>query len=78
MGEYRRLATIGRSFGIDGSLLTPEETKNLFPFINEKIIEGGLYIPGCGIVDPKALSEALIRSAQAHGAKVRVLCNSLI
>lgn len=70
MGEYRRLKTIGGSFGIESFLLTPSETKSKFPFINEQIIEGSLYIPGCGVVNPQALCQGLVQAATQSGAKV--------
>lgn len=70
MGEYRRLITIGRSFGIESQLLSPSETKSKFPFINDEIIEGSLYIPGSGVVNPQPLCQGLIQEAVKNGAKV--------
>lgn len=70
MGEYRRLITIGRSFGIESTFLSPSETKSKFPFINEEIIEGSLYIPGSGVVNPQALCQGLVQAATQNGAKV--------
>lgn len=64
------MITIGRSFGIDSELLTPLETKYKFPFINDQIIEGSLYIPGSGVVNPESYCEALAKAAQTNGAKV--------
>lgn len=70
LGEYRRLITIGRSFGIESQLLSPSETKSKFPFINEEIIEGSLYIPGSGVVNPQPLCQGLIQEAVKNGAKI--------
>ena len=72
INEYRRLITIGRSFGIESELLTPLETKYKFPFVNDQIIEGSLYIPGSGVVNPEAYCESLVKAATKNGAKVSV------
>jgi len=32
-------------------LLTPQEVKQLVPFLNEELIVGGFYTPGAGVVD---------------------------
>ncbi len=72
MNEYRRLATIGRSFNIDSELLSPSETVSKFPLINKEIIRGSLYIPGSGVVNPLMLCQALIQAATKNGAKVSV------
>lgn len=73
MKEYRRLKTIGRSFGIESELLNPEETKSKFLFINDKIIQGSLFISGCGVVDSKALCQGYIQAAMKKGARVSFL-----
>ncbi|XP_066993512.2 sarcosine dehydrogenase, mitochondrial isoform X2 [Anabrus simplex] len=75
LDEYRRLATVGRSFGVDSSILTPEETKKVFPLLDENVIHGSLYCPGDGVVDPAMLCTALTRSATQAGAKVIENCS---
>ncbi|KAJ9576455.1 hypothetical protein L9F63_006668, partial [Diploptera punctata] len=74
MDEYRRLCTLGVSFGIESSVLDPEETKKLFPLIDSDVIEGSLYSPGDGVVDPKKLCAALTHSAIKSGAQVIENC----
>jgi Glycine/D-amino acid oxidases (deaminating) len=70
LDEYRRLATLGVSFGIESSILDPEETKKIFPLIDADVIQGSLYSPGDGVVDPSKLSNALKQSAIKGGAQV--------
>ncbi|KDR18080.1 Sarcosine dehydrogenase, mitochondrial, partial [Zootermopsis nevadensis] len=74
LDEYRRLATMGVSFGIESSILDPEETKKVFPLIDADVIQGSLYSPGDGIVDPSKLSEALTQSAIKGGGQVLEKC----
>jgi sarcosine dehydrogenase len=74
MDEYRRLATIGVSFGIESHILGPAEMQKLFPLINPEVIAGGLYSPGDGVVDPAMLCAALRKGATVGGGKVIVLC----
>jgi sarcosine dehydrogenase len=70
MNEYRRLSTIGVSFGIESHILDPAETQKLFPLINPDVIVGSLYSPGDGVVDPAMLCAALIKAATNGGGKV--------
>jgi sarcosine dehydrogenase len=73
MNEYRRLSTIGVSFGIESHILDPAETQKLFPLINPDVIVGSLYSPGDGVVDPAMLCTALTKAATNKGGKV-LLC----
>lgn len=74
LDEYRRLATMGVSFGIESSILDPEETKKIFPLIDADVIQGSLYSPGDGVVDPSKLSNALKQFAIKGGAQVVENC----
>ena len=56
LDEYKRLQTLGRSFGIDSYVLGPEETKKLYPLMNVNDIYGTLYSPGDGSIDPAGLA----------------------
>jgi len=52
MQELARRVASARSWGIEPvSLLTPEEIKQLVPFINEELILGGFHSPSAGVVD---------------------------
>ncbi|GLH06647.1 uncharacterized protein GBIM_12121 [Gryllus bimaculatus] len=74
LDEYRRLATIGQTFGVESHILSPEETKKVFPLIDENVIHGTLYCPGDGVVDPAMLCNALTRSAVKAGGKFIESC----
>jgi sarcosine dehydrogenase len=60
---------MGVSFGIESSILDPEETKKVFPLIDADVIQGSLYSPGDGVVDPCKLSTALTQSAIKGGGQ---------
>src|SRR5205085_7614455 len=52
MQELTRRMASAKAWGIEpASLLNPEEVLELVPFINHKLILGGFYTPGCGVVD---------------------------
>jgi len=72
--EYKRLCTVGKVMGIDSYVLSPEETKQLYPLMNVDDIYGTLYSPMDGTIDPHGLCTALSRSATRAGAKVIENC----
>ena len=73
LDEYKRLGTIAKPFGIETYVLSPEETKKLYPLMNVDDIYGTLYSPGDGTIDPNGLCQALTRSATRAGCKVSLV-----
>jgi len=71
LDEYRRLATAGRSFGIESQMLDPAESRELFPLIDERALAGSLFCPGDGTVDPTGLCAALTKAAKSSGGRVK-------
>src|SRR3981081_1143333 len=52
MQELTRRMASAKTWGIEPvSLLTPDQDKELVPFINEQLIIGAFYTPGAGVVD---------------------------
>lgn len=74
LDEYKRLMTIGKAFGIESYVLSPKDTKKLYPLMNVDDLYGTLYSPGDGTVDPAGFCTALTRAATATGAKVIEKC----
>ena len=72
MDEYKRLHTFGKFFGIESHVLSPEETKKLYPLMNVTDIYGTLYSPADGTIDPNGICQATTRFAKQKGAKVKV------
>lgn len=74
LDEYKRLMTIGKAFGIESYVLSPSETKKLYPLMNVDDLYGTLYSPGDGTVDPAGFCVSLVRAATKSGAKVIEKC----
>jgi len=63
MRELDRRMTSARAWGIEASLLTPAEVKELVPFINEDVILGGFYCPTVSVVDSLETGTTMRREA---------------
>ncbi|RYL94376.1 FAD-dependent oxidoreductase [Sporolactobacillus sp. THM7-4] len=58
--ELKRKAGVGKSWGIESKLLSPEECRDKFPLIDPDDILGGLYVPSDGAAKPlNALSRMI-------------------
>ena len=51
-------------------MLSPAETKALYPLMNVDDLYGTLYVPHDGTMDPAGTCTALTRAAAARGAQV--------
>jgi sarcosine dehydrogenase len=70
MMELRKIATQGKSFGLEVELLTPEQCKEKFPPMSTEKCVGGLWCPTDGYADPSMLTQALARGARQNGGKI--------
>jgi glycine cleavage system aminomethyltransferase T/glycine/D-amino acid oxidase-like deaminating enzyme len=67
--ELKRRIASGKAWGVgEMELLTPQEVKQLVPFINEKIILSGFSTPGIGTVDSLRAGTLMREYAMAQGA----------
>lgn len=71
MLEAKRLTTMARSFGLEMSIITPDEAKALFPYIDTTGLEGAAFIPSDGHVDPAGLCQSIAAGARLHGAELK-------
>ncbi len=62
---------LGKAFGIDSDVLSPEETKKIYPLMRIDDIYGSVYSSSDGTIDPAGYVTALARAAKSSGAKVR-------
>ncbi len=69
--EAKRLATMARSFDLEMEIITPAEAKALFPYIDDRGLEGAAFIPSDGHVDPASLCQAIAAAARKQGAAIR-------
>jgi glycine cleavage system aminomethyltransferase T/glycine/D-amino acid oxidase-like deaminating enzyme len=75
MQELTRRMASAKSWGIEPvQLVTPEEIKELVPYINEQLLLGGFFTPGAGVVD--SLRAGTIMREQAVEAGMTVQANT--
>ena len=72
--ETKRIASIAKSFGIEAHIITPAEAKDIYPAIDESVIEGAIYIPKDGQTNPVDTTMSLIAGARQNGIKVIENC----
>ena len=68
--EYKRLATTAQSFGLEMSLITPDEVKSMWPLLNTKDLVGASWLPTDGQANPSDIAQSLAKGARMHGAKI--------
>ncbi|MEH6359412.1 MAG: FAD-dependent oxidoreductase [Amylibacter sp.] len=70
MQEFERAAGMGRYQGMNIEILSPEETQQRYPFLETHDLEGALYDPHDGDIDPAQLTQALAKGARDMGQKI--------
>ncbi|CAN5369704.1 FAD-dependent oxidoreductase [soil metagenome] len=75
MEELRRRMTSAKAWGIESSLVTPEQIKELVPFIETDVILGGFHTPSVSVVDSLRAGTLMREKAISAGA-LRVLPNT--
>ena len=68
MEELSRRMSSSKAWGIESKMVTPEEIKELVPFINEEILLGGFYTPEVGVVDSLRAGTLMREYAQEKNA----------
>ncbi len=75
MQELTRRMASAKSWGIEPvELLSPQQVKDLVPYINEQLLLGGFYTPGAGVVD--SLRAGTIMRERAVEAGMTVMANT--
>ena len=72
--ELKRIATLGKSFAFDVTLISPGEAKELFPILNTDGVYGATWVPSDGYVDPNQLTHSFATGARALGVKIIQNC----
>ena len=62
---------LGKAYGVESHVLSPAETKALYPLMNVDDLYGTLYVPHDGTMDPAGTCTTLTRAATARGAQVQ-------
>jgi glycine cleavage system aminomethyltransferase T/glycine/D-amino acid oxidase-like deaminating enzyme len=66
--ELKRRLASARAWGEPAELLTPAEVQQRVPFLDAKIILGGFYCSGVGVVDSLRAGTLMREQARAQGA----------
>ncbi|KRS14102.1 dimethylglycine dehydrogenase [Roseovarius atlanticus] len=74
MQEFERAKGMGKHQGMDLEILTPDEIKARYPFIETHDIVGALYDPNDGDIDPAQVTQALAKGARDMGATIVRFC----
>lgn len=74
MMEFERVASMGQYQGLEMNICTPEELKEMHPFMETHDLEGGLWDPLDGDIDPAQLTQALAKGARDAGAQIERFC----
>ncbi|MFX0546165.1 GcvT family protein [Roseovarius sp. S1116L3] len=72
--EFQRACGMGRYQGMDMRMLTPDEAKAMYPFLETHDLKGVLYDPNDGDIDPSQLTQALAKGARDLGARIERFC----
>lgn len=72
--EFQRVVGMGRYQGMDLKILTPDEVKSVYPFLETHDLTGALHDPNDGDIDPAQLTQALAKGARQMGAQIERFC----
>jgi dimethylglycine dehydrogenase len=74
MQEFQRARGMGRYQGMNIEVVGNDEIKARYPFIETHELQGALYDPSDGDIDPAQLTQALAKGARDMGAKIIRFC----
>ncbi|MGV6848245.1 MAG: GcvT family protein [Marinibacterium sp.] len=74
MQEFARARGMGRYQGMDLDILGLDDIKSMYPFIETHDLQGALYDPSDGDIDPAQLTQALAKGARDLGARIERFC----
>ncbi len=74
MMEFEKVASMGRYQGLKMDICTPDELKDLNPFMETHDLAGGLWDPLDGDIDPAQLTQALAKGARDAGGRIERFC----
>ncbi len=74
MQEFEHVCSMARYQGIDFEMMSNEDMRNVYPFLETHDLVGGCWDPLDGDIDPAQLTQALAAGARAMGAKIVRFC----
>ena len=72
--EFQKVVGMGRYQGMDLNILSPEDIKKVYPFVETHDLTGALHDPYDGDIDPAQLTQALAKGARQMGARIERFC----
>ena len=74
--EFSRAMSMANYQGLNLKMMTPDEAQEMYPFLETHDLEGTLYDPDDGDIDPAQLTQALAKGARQMGAKIERFCGA--
>ncbi|MFT7596519.1 MAG: dimethylglycine dehydrogenase [Paracoccaceae bacterium] len=74
MQEFERAKGMGRYQGMGLEMMSPKEAQDLYPFMELHDLQGVLFDPNDGDIDPSQLTQALAKGARDMGARIERFC----
>ena len=74
MMEFERARSMGRYQGLDIEMMSVSDMKDAYPYLETHDLEGGLWDPDDGDIDPAQLTQALAKGARDMGARIERFC----
>lgn len=68
MQEITRRVSSAKAWGEPGEIITPEQIKEMAPFVNTDLVKGGFYSPTAGVVDSLQAGNLMRQYAIDQGA----------
>ena len=74
LDEFKHVQSMGRQMGVDFEMMTNDDMKSAYPFLETHDLEGGQWDPLDGDIDPAQLTQALAKGARDLGASIIRFC----
>ena len=71
MDEYMLYASTAETVGIPYQWMTPAQIKESWPLVNTSDLEGAIYHPTDGYINPADVTQAMAKGARQHGAEIQ-------
>lgn len=68
--EWKRGASMARTFGLPVEVVGPSEMKSMWPLLNVDDLVGGVFLPTDGQTNPIDITTALAKGARNRGAQI--------
>ncbi len=72
--EFERVLGMSQYQGIDMRMMSNDEAREMYPFLETHDLSGILYDPYDGDIDPAQLTQAMAKGARDLGAKIMRFC----